>query len=129
MNKNDNINELKQVWRWCLVGNIVESHEYGEEHVIKYGNKQFRPNAKVYINLVYGGMGHEKILVIGRPRHSSNYIEIVISRKHVYNFCVQKVYKPAVLEKMKKSKWDWWDNTEETYEKLTECLKWLSNEI
>lgn len=129
MNKNDNIYEIEQAWCWCLVGNIVEFHEYGEEHVIKYGNKQFRPNAKVYINLVYGGMGHEKILVIGRPRHSSNYIEIVISRKHVYNFCVQKVYKPAVLEKMKKSKWDWWDNTEETYEKLTECLKWLSNEI
>ena len=36
----------EQEWQWCLVGNIVEEHEYGEDHVVKYGNKQFRPNAK-----------------------------------------------------------------------------------
>ena len=72
------INELdtEQEWQWCLVGNIVEKHKYGEEHIIKYGNKQFRPNAKVYVNLIYFGMGHETILVIGTPRHSSKYIEI-----------------------------------------------------
>ena len=91
----------EQEWQWCLVGNIAEKHEYGEEHEMKYGNKQFRPNAKVYINLIYGGMGHEHILVIGIPRHSSDYIEIVTARKNVYNFRVQKVFKPAVLKKMK----------------------------
>ena len=60
----------EQNWQWCLVGNIVAEHEYGEDREIRWGNKQFRPGAKVFINLVYGGMGHERILVIGTPRHS-----------------------------------------------------------
>ena len=38
--------DIEQEWQWCLVGNIVEKHEYGEEHIIKRGNKQFRPNSK-----------------------------------------------------------------------------------
>ena len=40
-----------QEWQWCLVGNIVEEHEHGESHEIRHGNKQFRPNAKMFINL------------------------------------------------------------------------------
>ncbi len=118
----------QQEWQWCLVGNIVESHKYGEEHIIKHGNKQFRPGAKVYINLVYGGMGHENILVIGMPRHSSKYIEIVIARKHVYNFRLQKVFKPAVLKRMKNSKWGWWGNSDEAYDRIIGCLDWLNTE-
>lgn len=55
-------------WRWCLVSNIVGEHEYGEDHELRYGTKQFRPDAKVFVNLIYGGMGHEEILVIGTPR-------------------------------------------------------------
>ena len=128
MNRNNSTSEIEQEWQWCLVGNIVESHEYGEEHIIKYENKQFRPNAKVFINLVYGGMGHENILVIGTPRHSSKYTEITIARKYVHNFRVQKVFKPAVLDKMKRSDWDWWGNSEETYDRLTKCLEWLNAE-
>ena len=128
MNIDVDAKDIDQEWRWCLVGNIVDTHEYGEEHIIKHGNKQFRPNAKVFVNLVYGGMGHESILVIGTPRHSSEYIEIVIARKYVHNFRVQKVFKPAVLEKMKSSNWDWWGNSDEVYETLTKCLEWLNAE-
>lgn len=118
--------DTEQDWQWCLVGNIVEEHEYGEEHITKYGNKQFRPNAKVFVNLVYGGMGHESILVIGLPRHSSQYIEIVIDRKYVHNFRVHKVFKPAVLKKIKNSKWDWWGKTDEAYNRIVSCLSWLN---
>lgn len=46
-------------WQWCLVGNIVNEHEYGESHEIRHGNKQFRQGAKVFVNFVYGGMGHD----------------------------------------------------------------------
>ena len=125
----ESISEFKQEWQWCLVGNIVEKHEYGEEHEIRYGNKQFRPNAKVYINLIYGGMGHEHILVIGIPRHSSNFIDVVIARKNVYNFRVQKVFKPAVLKRMKNSDWDWWDNSDEAYQTIVNCAKWMNEEV
>ena len=93
---------------------------------MRYGNKQFRPNAKVFINLIYGGMGHESILVIGIPRHSSWYIEVVIARKYVTNFRLQKVWKPAILKRMNQSKWNWWGNTESSRDRLIEVLEWLN---
>ncbi|MDE6733112.1 MAG: hypothetical protein K2J77_09595 [Oscillospiraceae bacterium] len=123
INKED---QTSAEWRWCLVGNIVETHEFGEEHEIRYGNKQFRPGAKVFINLVYGGMGHENILVIGVPRHMKQYIEVVIRRKHVCNFRVQKVYKPAVLKLMSASEWDWWDNSDDTRASLEKSAEWMN---
>lgn len=52
----------EQEWQWCLVGNIVGEHEHGEAHEFKCGTKQFRPGAKVFVNLVYGGMGDETYL-------------------------------------------------------------------
>lgn len=115
-------------WQWCLVGNIVNEHEYGENHEIKYGNKQFRPGAKVFVNLVYGGMGHENILVIGNPRHSRRYIEVVIARKYVENFRIQKVYKPKVLERIKNSKWYWWGNSDEARDKIVKILEWINSD-
>lgn len=42
----------EQEWQWCLVGNIVGEHEHGEAHELRYGTKQFRPGAKVFVNLV-----------------------------------------------------------------------------
>ncbi len=29
----------EQEWRWCLVGNIVGEHEYGEDHELRCGTK------------------------------------------------------------------------------------------
>lgn len=119
---------LAQEWQWCLVGNIVLEHEYGESHELRYGNRQFRPGAKVFVNLVYGGMGHERILVIGTPRHSRQYIEIVIARKNVTNFRLQRVFKPAVLERMNRSEWDWWGHTDSARDRLIKALEWLNPE-
>ena len=53
---------------------------------------------------------------------------LVLMQKYVNNFRVQKVFKPAVLERMKKSNWDWWGNTDEVYDRLTKCLEWLNDE-
>ena len=128
MDNTTNELDTEQEWQWCLVGNIVEKHKYGEEHIIKYGNKQFRPNAKVYVNLIYFGMGHETILVIGTPRHSSKYIEISIARKYVCNFRVKKVFKPAVLKKMKESKWDWWGNSDEAYDNIVRYIDYFNKD-
>lgn len=80
----------------------------------------------MFINLVYGGMGHEHILVIGVPRHMKNYIEVVIRRKFVRNFRVQKVYKPAILKLMNASEWDWRDNSDDTRETLEKCAEWMN---
>ena len=118
----------EQEWQWCLVGNIAEEYPYGENHELRRGTKHFRPNAKVFINLVYGGVGHESILVIGTPRRSCRYIEVVIARKCVRNFRLQKVFKPAVLKRMKQSEWNWWGNTDSARDELIKFLEWLNPE-
>ena len=37
----------QQEWKWCLVGNIVQERDYGEQHEIKSGTKHFSPGTKV----------------------------------------------------------------------------------
>ena len=54
------------------------------------------------------------------------YIEVVIRRKHVCNFRVQKVYKPAVLKLMSASEWDWWDNSDDTRASLEKSAEWMN---
>ena len=41
--------ENEKKWVWCLVGNIVENHEYGESKERIIGTKHFRLGAKVYM--------------------------------------------------------------------------------
>ena len=118
--------ESEQEWCWCLVGNIVDAHEYGEQHEIKHGTKHFAPGAKVFINMVYGGFGHEKILVIGVPRHQRNYIEVVIPRIYVENFRIQKVFKPAVLKRIENSTYSWWGKTDDDRDDIIKFLDWLN---
>jgi hypothetical protein len=33
---------------WCLVGNIVEEHRFGESKELRRGSKHFTPGTKVY---------------------------------------------------------------------------------
>ena len=119
---------VEEEWRWCLVGNIVETHKYGEQHEIRKGTKHFPPGAKVYINMVYGGYGHEKVLVIGQPRKQCGLIEVVIPRRYITNFRIQRVYKPAVLKRMAESEHEWWGNTEKDRETILGAAKWM-NEV
>lgn len=112
-------------WRWCLVGNIVESHEYGEAHAIRIGTKQFAPNAKVYLAPAQWGDGYEKVPVIGKPRHRRKIIEVVMRRKYITHYRLQKVFQPAVLERMEKSKYAWWGDTDADRDEIMEALKSL----
>ena len=85
---------------WCIVGNIVDQHYFGEQKEIKSGTKHFPPGAKVYCIPEYGGMGHEKIRVIGKPRKSKTLINVVIPTKLITNFRLQKVYSPSLFDKI-----------------------------
>ncbi|MDE7289900.1 MAG: hypothetical protein K2N71_10430 [Oscillospiraceae bacterium] len=118
----------EQEWRWCLVGNIVGAHEFGEAHEIKYGTKHFSSGTKVFVNLVYGGRGHERIMVIGVPRHSRNYIEVVIPSKYVENFRIQKVFKPAVLKRMENSDYEWWGKTDTDHDRIVGFIEQVNSE-
>ena len=83
-------------FEWCIVGNIVDKHLYGMAKEIKHGTKQFRPSAKVYCMPEFGGMAHEEIRVIGKPRKQNRLINIVMRTKNIKNFRVQKVYNPKI---------------------------------
>ncbi len=100
--------EIKQVeiyedtedFLWCLVGNIADEIEFGENKELRKGNKQFRPGAKVYCFPPLWGDGYESIKVIGLPRKSKKLITIIIPSKHITNWRKQKVFNPFIINTM-----------------------------
>ncbi|MGN0623372.1 MAG: hypothetical protein ACI4JA_05430 [Oscillospiraceae bacterium] len=110
-------------WCWCLIGNIVQEHEYGEEHEIKYGTKQFSRGTKVFLAPAQWGDGYDKIAVIGLPRYGRKYIEVVTKSKYIENFRMQKVFKPAVLKLMCSSQHRWWGDTENDRKEIIRFLE------
>lgn len=109
---------------WCLVGNIIDEHEFGEEKEIRRGTKHFPPNAKVYCFPPLWGDGYEKIQVIGRPRKKRKMIMIVLSSKLVSNWRMMKVYHPYVKFRMlTKNGWDGTDDSKQRIEILLDSLK------
>lgn len=92
--------ESQDEFELCLVGNIIDKHYFGEERDIRSGNKQFRAGAKVYVFPVYGGMGHENIVVIGLPRKRWKMIEVTIKSKFIKNVRIEKIYSPWIKEKI-----------------------------
>ena len=112
---------------WCLVGNIVDRHEFGELHELHYGTKQFRPGAKVYIAPIQWGDGGEKVVVIGVPRHTKQFIEIVTRREYIANFRIKRIYSPTLLKIMRDSEFLWWDNTQQSHDDIVACIEALRN--
>lgn len=119
----DEYRDKGHIWCWCLVGNIVQQHEYGEEHEIRYGTKQFSPNSKVYLAPVQWGDGYENVVVIGLPRHGLKVVEIVMKSKYIENYRMKKVYKPAILKRICSSSHWWWGDTEEDRRDIIEYLE------
>ena len=115
-------------WCWCLVGNIVQEHEYGEKHEIKFGTKQFSRGTKVFLAPIQWGDGYENIIVIGLPRYGNKYIEVVTRSKYVENFRMKKVYKPAILKRMCSSQYRWWSDTENDRKEIVKYLETRSPE-
>lgn len=110
-------------WCWCLVGNIVQEHEYGEEHETKYGTKHFSRGTKVFLAPVQWGDGYENIVVIGLPRYGQKYIEVITRSKYIENFRMKKVYKPAILKRICTSKYRWWGDTNADRKDIIEYLE------
>lgn len=111
-------------WIWCLVGNVVEEHEWGEEKIVRKGTKQFPPGAKVYCFPTLCGDGYENIKVIGKPRRSRRLITVVMRSALITNWRLKKVYDPEVITLMLTQKG--WTNADEDkikIERLAASLK------
>lgn len=83
---------------YAIVANIIDKYYKGIEKHISRGTKQFRPGAKVYCIFIYGGMGHERLIVIGKPRKTGRLIALSMIRTRLKNYRVQKVYSPKIIE-------------------------------
>ena len=114
-------------WRWCLVGNIVKTREYGEDREIRYGTKGFSGGTKVYLAPIQWGDGYERVVVLGKPRHKYGLAEMVIPLKHIENFRLKKVFEPNVLERMNKSDYSWWENRYADREGIEGILTWAND--
>ncbi|MBR5370891.1 MAG: hypothetical protein IK130_01615 [Oscillospiraceae bacterium] len=100
-------------WAWCMVGNIVHQHTYGENQEIRYGSKQFSGGTKVFCAPAAWGDGYENIVVIGTPRFKRSYIEVIMRSEYIENFRMQRIFKPAVLKRMCASPYRWWGDLDE----------------
>lgn len=90
-------------FRYLLVGNIIGEHFYGENKELISGTKHFREGAKIYLIPEYGGMGHEKIPVIGLPRKKRKKIQVIIDSQLIKNVRVKKTYDIKLIEKIKEN--------------------------
>lgn len=123
----------RREFEWCIVGNIVDKHHWGTEKIIKHGTKHFAPGTKVYCLPEFGGMAHEKMRVIGKPRKRFRRINIVIPTKMITNFRVQKVYHPKIQFDVGSHVYYWSNRRQskevENLEKTAKYLATLTEEI
>ena len=86
---------------WCLVGNVVEEHEFGEAKELRRGSKHFTPGTKVYCLPAQWGDGYEKVISVGICRVSRRWITVVMSTDLITNWRAKVVYKEAVLHRLR----------------------------
>lgn len=115
-------------WCWCLVGNIVKEHPFGEEKEIRKGTKQFSVGTKVFLAPVQWGDGYERVIVIGIARGSRKYIEIVMQKKYIEIFRLQKIYKPTIVKRMINSENVWWSDSDDARKDIIKYLDVLAPE-
>lgn len=86
---------------WCLVGNVVEEHPFGEAREIRRGSKHFSPGTKVYCLPPQWGDGYEKVIAVGLARGSRRWITVVMPTALITNWRAKVVYKPAVVRRLR----------------------------
>ncbi|MBE5916438.1 MAG: hypothetical protein E7273_06285 [Pseudobutyrivibrio ruminis] len=115
-------------WVWCLVGNLKSEIDFGAEHEIRNDTKHFSKNTKLLLAPVQWGDGYERVVVIGTPKYSRRYIELIMAKEHIENFRMQKIYKPVLLKMMCKSEYYWWNDLEDSRKNIIKMLNYLSPE-
>ena len=116
-----------QLYRDCVVGNVIDKNYWGEKKQLRSGTKHFRPGAKLYCVFVFGGGGHEFVRVLGKPRKSFRMIDIVFPTNYIKNFRLAKVYEPRIIDFI--DKYEAVDNTESIARYMFESLNKSHAEI
>src|SRR4051794_39465167 len=112
---------------WCLVGNVVGEHPFGEGKEILRGSKQFAPGTKVYCLPAQWGDGYENVVVVGVARHPRRLITVVMPSALITNWRAKVVYQPAVLRRFREGfdgfsqQWGSQDDVERVAAHMREC--------
>ena len=88
---------------WAVATNIVQEHEFGENHEIRSGTKHFRPGAKVYVVL---RNARGRVEVVGHSR-GSRIIKIWTRREYLKNLSVELVYSATFVRHLTNYSWSW----------------------
>src|SRR5689334_8692271 len=86
---------------WCLVGNVVDTHEYGQQKEIRSGSKRFSAGTQVYCLPAQWGDGYEKVVAIGLHRGTRQWVTVVMPSDQITNWRAKPVYKAAVLRRLR----------------------------
>lgn len=121
LNPRKPIEEVEFVW--CLVGNIIEKHYFGEDKKVVSGSKHFRANTKVYCLLPPWNHFSQNILTIGLARKGRRFIAIITQRGFVTNFRIQKVYNRKIIELIYKN--NGWTDNDYDKERILKILEWI----
>ena len=104
----------KTPWRYCVVGNIVETH-IDENGILRYGTVAYSGGTKVYLCGRFWEKDWGKISVLGKTRGSRRYQVTDVLPELLENVRCQKVYRPVILTFMDYFEFTdcWWGNTPE----------------
>ncbi len=97
------LNKTSTKTKFILVGNIIGDHYFGQNKEIKSGTKHFRAGSKVYLFPEFGGMGHQRIIVIGLPRKKFKKIKVVIQTNLVKNVRIKKTENPKLIQEIEEN--------------------------
>lgn len=106
---------------WCLVANVVEARNYGEEGEVRSGTKHFPPGAKVYCFPTLWGDGYENVKVVGRHRGSHQYVTMIVRSEHLTNWRAKLVYSPEVIRRLEGR----WDASAKSKEEAENYVSWM----
>jgi hypothetical protein len=104
-------NDLHEIW--CLIANVGETE-----------SNSFDAGTKVYCYPPLWGDDYENIQVVGKAKDNKRYIKIIITRKKLINFRIEKVTKPDLISKFS----GYWDNSALTKNNIEELIKSIEKE-
>jgi len=89
---------------WCVTANVKKEMLFGPNGKdTRFGTKQFKGGAKVYVIGCFPGMC-ENVIVIGQNKHNGKYIESVIRVDKLENFRPTILYGKRPVEIRSRSK-------------------------
>jgi hypothetical protein len=86
---------------WCLVGNVVDGHDFGEAGETRSGSKHFTPGTKVCCLPPQWGDGYEKAVVVGICRRTRRWITVVMRTALIGKWRAKVVYSATVRERLR----------------------------